>query len=287
MKEKCPFCQNNSLKIFIKNKKRKLVECQNCSLLFVSPLPNNEKIKELNKKDSKKFFQDYLREETQKKKQFRRYLSLILKNKKDGKILDVGCALGFFLEEAIKSGFKASGVDLLDFAVKFCHKKGFDKVFQSSLEESKFPSSSFDIVTAFHTVEHYSNPDMFFISAKKLLKNNGLLMIAVPNRKSLTARILRKHWFGYHHPQHLLFFEKKTLGNFLAKHGFKIIEWGEEKGIEWFLVNLSWERFRFYYRSSILFNLVNIGKILFNLLQIKRIPILTGHIWVIAEKLAD
>ncbi len=294
MREKCRFCKSKNLKLFLKRKKeRDLVECQGCGLVFVSPFPTKSEIRKIytketfakfNPKDKTRAgYGHYLEEGNIRREMMRKIVSLVEKYKKRGKLLEAGCALGFFLEEAKKSGFEVWGVEIMDFAVDYCRKRGLKQISKGSLEENKFPDSSFDVVAALQLLEHIWDPGAFLQEAKRVLKPNGILVIFVPDRKSITARLMGKHWFGYYHYQHLFVFDKKTLRNYLDKTGFKILGVGSE-GPAWFFTKTPFERVRFYYSNPILIKLAQMTKGILDFLKINRVPILMGNRWVVAEK---
>ena len=293
MKEKCRFCQNRDLKVFLKKKGRNLVECKNCGLVFVSPFPSENKIRAIyTKKAFKKFdpadkteagFGHYLAEEHLWKEFLKKKMTQIQRFKTEGKLLDVGCGIGTFLEEAKRARFKIYGVDIIDFAVEYCQQRGLKRVYKGTLTDSRFPSSSFDIVTVFHTLEHMWDPSAFLDEAKRILRFQGILMICVPDRKSLTARLMGKNWFDYYHYQHLFFFEEKTLINYLEKSGFRVLKRGKE-GFNWVLAVRILSGMRCCYSSPVLDKLAQLVNDFLKFSKITRIPMLSGSMWIIAEK---
>jgi len=277
MKEKCCLCQSQNLKIFLKTKERDLFECQDCGLVFVSRIPGKRK----GIASSKEYYQLYLKAEKKWRSDFAEKLKKIKKIKIKGKLLDVGCALGFFLEEAKKAGFEVVGIDTSDYAVEYCRKRGLKEIFKGSLEKASFRPESFDVVIALHVLEHTPHPKKLLLEIKRVLKSNGLLLLGVPNSKSGIALILGKTWFGYHHPEHFCFFNQMTLNLLLEKTGFRITFW-QKGGWQSFPLENIFNRLKFYY-SRMRIGIKAMEKMA-GILGIKSIRFPMGNLWLIAQK---
>lgn len=139
-----------------------------------------------------------------------------------GKVLDIGCASGFFLEVARDAGWDVYGVELSDFAAALAQKKFGDRIFAGTLEDAKYPDSSFDLVTLSDLLEHVPVLDAFIKQVKRILKSGGHLMIVTPNVAGLSARIMGKHWIHYK-TEHLYYFSPRTLRQLFERHGFEIV----------------------------------------------------------------
>lgn len=146
----------------------------------------------------------------------RKYFQKKLKDIPDKKILDIGCALGVFLEEAKKAGREAYGIDISKDAVDYCKKRGLHA-------SQSWPKTSFDAVTAFEVIEHEQNPLSMIRRVYKLLKNGGVVVLTTPNYDSIWRRIMGKWWVGYHHPEHVTFWSPRSLRFLMKKTGFKKI----------------------------------------------------------------
>jgi len=124
------------------------------------------------------------------------WVKFILKKiKSEGRLLDVGCGLGFFLRRIIqeeKATIETFGLDISEFALKEIRKAiGKENIVLvcASAEMIPFKNQSFDCITAFDLVEHLKNPNLFFCEARRVLQYNGILIITTPNVNSFGARI--------------------------------------------------------------------------------------------------
>lgn len=136
-------------------------------------------------------------------------------------ILDVGCAVGTFLLHMKKKYRCAiSGVDFkegLDYP-------GFETInfYEGLFYEQKIPARSMDLVTMWHFFEHDYDPNRTLQTAKKVLKDNGVLIIEVPRLDSLTFRLFGRKWPGVQAPQHTALYDKPSFISMIEKNGFSI-----------------------------------------------------------------
>ncbi|MDD5071717.1 MAG: class I SAM-dependent methyltransferase [Patescibacteria group bacterium] len=107
---------------------------------------------------------------------------------KDGKVLDLGCGDGLFIELLRGREIGAKGVDFSRTAIEKCKKKGLEAYFINSDQESlPIADNSFDYVTILDVLEHLPCPEKLLFEAKRISKK--YLIISVPNFSSLPARI--------------------------------------------------------------------------------------------------
>ncbi|MGD0335591.1 MAG: methyltransferase domain-containing protein [Candidatus Omnitrophota bacterium] len=102
---------------------------------------------------------------------------------KSGRLLDVGCGLGYFLKyAAMYPSWGAEGIDVSQEAVKFAREKnGLSNVRCGRIEELSLPQGSYDIITMFDVIEHIPEPDRLLAQVGGLLKKGGMLFILTPN----------------------------------------------------------------------------------------------------------
>lgn len=187
-------------------------------LLETHPKPLAEKLSDYYKSD------DYISHTDAKRNLFeksyhvvrefvlKRKLNLVnsLINKKET-LLDVGCGTGDFLSVCKNSGWNVLGVEPDEGARSIANQKVGGKVF--GLDQlQKLEPNTFDIITLWHVLEHLPEPEKDIAVFKKLLKPEGVLIIAVPNYKSFDAKHYKAFWAAYDVPRHLWHFSKKSIG---------------------------------------------------------------------------
>lgn len=134
-------------------------------------------------------------------------------------ILDIGCGRGNLLKAFNDMGFECHGVERAEFPDQ-TYDEGI-AIHKTSLQEVKFKDNYFDIIVLWHVLEHLSNPAEVIRETSRILRPQGILVIAVPNFGSFQSRLFGKHWFHLDLPRHLYHFEKSSLENLLTKNGFK------------------------------------------------------------------
>src|SRR4030042_5271547 len=107
----CAVCRSTNLKLVVKLQ-CPLYKCQNCGLVQVSHVPAKSAVAALYKGNYWKNYQPYGSQETAHRQYFEQKVQMIKKLRKNGRLLDIGCALGTFMEEAEKKGFQTAGIDI-------------------------------------------------------------------------------------------------------------------------------------------------------------------------------
>lgn len=108
----------------------------------------------------------------------------IHKFKQDGKILDIGCAYGYFLN-ALGNKFTRYGIDISIDAVTEARRVvncGIQFIQGSILDGNPFPGESFDIITLFNVIEHFENPSDVLMNLTGLIDKNGIIFLRFPFR---------------------------------------------------------------------------------------------------------
>jgi 2-polyprenyl-3-methyl-5-hydroxy-6-metoxy-1,4-benzoquinol methylase len=158
-----------------------LVKCEECGLVFRNPMPSDKKITDYYKKSYSDIFdEEKIKSHRQEiflnfLKNARRYLS------RGRRLLDVGCGYGFFLNLAKDQGWEVYGVELSKDACQFAQRKLGSNIFCGGLKEASFLSDHFDVVTLWNVLDHMTDPQQQLPEIKRILKNDGLLFLRLPN----------------------------------------------------------------------------------------------------------
>ncbi len=153
-----------------------------------------------------------------------------LKRKRDikrhverGSILDIGCGRGLFLHVMKTDGWNAAGVEANKEAASCASEIYGLNVAAGDISNWNFPKESFDVITINHVLEHVYKPDEYIKKCRDLLKNKGLLFVAVPNIASLQASFGKEAWFHLDVPYHVNHFSTAGLLKLLKDNSFKIL----------------------------------------------------------------
>ncbi|MFW5803611.1 MAG: class I SAM-dependent methyltransferase [bacterium] len=212
-----------------------VMECTDCSFLFTNPRPETRNLSQyylssdyISHTDSKKKFTDYLYFLV-KKYMFQRKLNLLKqvsahRDLKHLQILDFGCATGDFVLFLNKKNIKVIGYEPEKSAVFKARKKGV-KVLNDigELDNPKY-DGFFSMITLWHVFEHLPNPLETLTLLKKLLSENGTLVVALPNHQSFDAKFYNSDWAAWDLPRHLNHFNDKTISYAMKKKRFSLMK---------------------------------------------------------------
>lgn len=139
-------------------------------------------------------------------------------------VLDVGCAVGTFLNH-LKGRYrcKTAGVDFKDLGQHPCLRGS--EFFCGLFSDAPFPEHSFDLITMWHFLEHDYDPKATLQKAKALLRPQGRLVIEVPRLDSLTFRLFAERWPGLQAPQHTVLFDRQRLIEFVEANGYEVVDY--------------------------------------------------------------
>lgn len=219
-------CGNNNYTTcsYDNGKKFDIIICRNCGLGRTWPRPAASGNADDFYNNQEDFFER--NEEIILRKKFaRNTLNILKKIRKGGKLLDVGCNMGIFVQEALRKGYKAHGIDISGNAVNF----GIEKLqLKNNLSIGTIndiinKNEKYDIVSYIHVLEHIEKIKEEIKYAKKILKINGLLVLETPNYNSIWRQIVGGKWYGFSPEQHVWQFSREALAEMLIKEKFNIV----------------------------------------------------------------
>lgn len=142
-------------------------------------------------------------------------------NSEEKNLLDIGCGTGDFLKVAQDNGWKISGIEPNDSARKIANKKTNNSVFNTE-KLIQFKTHTFDVITLWHVLEHLPKLEEELTTLKSLLKENGTLIVAVPNFNSFDANYYKSFWAAYDVPRHLWHFSQQSIVNLFGSKNMKV-----------------------------------------------------------------
>ncbi|NQE45998.1 Ubiquinone biosynthesis O-methyltransferase [ANME-1 cluster archaeon GoMg2] len=151
------------------------------------------------------------------------WMRYLRKYKESGRLLDLGCGLGFFLRYAEKY-YETYGIDLSHFGIKEAKKRCNTEMVVGSATYIPFKDNYFDVITCFDLLEHMENPKDAIAECYRLLKDDGLLVITTPNISSNGLKWKKEKWFGFRDETHISLLSNDEWINMLKKNSFKIVD---------------------------------------------------------------
>jgi len=254
--KECLICGTKDFKIhlqtedyFLTKEKFTIVTCPNCGFRFLNPRPISKELgryyespQYISHSNSKtgltNILYQIIRQFTLRKK-----FTLVNRLVSSGKnILDIGCATGEFLNEFQNHGWSSHGIEPNKNAREFARKNyGLD--IRPEEEITDYKNDSFDVITMWHVLEHVAALPERIDEIVRLLKNDGVLLVAVPNSDSFDANYYGKFWAAYDVPRHLYHFSPVTIKRLFEKHGF-ILQKSFPMKFDAFYVSLLSEKYK-------------------------------------------
>ncbi len=155
----------------------------------------------------------------------RRWKALRRRFPRPGRVLDVGCAAGYFLSVMQEEGWQVTGLEPSEPIRREAEAAlGRERVRAGLLGEVELPPASFDLVTLWDVLEHIPDPVAALCQVRGLLAPGGRLLIETQNVKSLAARLLGRRWQHYKHAEHIYHFDPRTIEDCLSRAGFRVLE---------------------------------------------------------------
>jgi 2-polyprenyl-3-methyl-5-hydroxy-6-metoxy-1,4-benzoquinol methylase len=195
----------------------RIVECGTCRLRFVSPRERAAGIWQTYRRIVDPL---YLQNLDARRLSFARGLRQIERHgRPPGRLLDVGCSVGVFLELARESGWEVEGVEASEWSAGQARGRGF-RVHNELFEQVELPEQSFDVLCFWDVLEHVPSPRAALVKAQRLLRPGGLLVVSTPDIASVSARALGRRWW-FVERDHIFYYSAATLSEQLRRSGFE------------------------------------------------------------------
>lgn len=166
-----------------------------------------------------------------------------LKNGNKGNFLDFGCGSGFHLYLAQKLGWNSMGIDADPLAVESARKRKV-KVIQGSFQALRNYQKYFDFVMCSHILEHMYYPLEFLGAVANSIRDDGVLILSLPNSTSALRKYFGSDWRGLEAPRHISIPSQRELTNILLTLGFTVESHADTK------LDTAVESFKIKRRSS-------------------------------------
>jgi 2-polyprenyl-3-methyl-5-hydroxy-6-metoxy-1,4-benzoquinol methylase len=157
--------------------------------------------------------------------------------RKTGRLLEIGCSYGYFLEMARSFGWRAEGVEISGYASEVARSKGFE-IHQGELQTLALDPGSYDVIVMWDVIEHLLNPAVVVERCADLLMPGGVVVARTPNARALgtTGGLLglayKQLAYPANTPEHVFHFTPESLSSLLRKKGFGRVETDEYGGWE-------------------------------------------------------
>ncbi|MHB9035277.1 MAG: class I SAM-dependent methyltransferase [Armatimonadota bacterium] len=213
----CNVCGSSVSSILLSKGGHDVYHCGVCGLAFTWPQPQA-----IADQYDASYFDLYRRRREFRLKRGDKRLRQIELIREPGKLLDIGCSLGYFVEAANDRGWQASGVEISPHASEEARKMGLD-VRTGVLEDAGYDNDSFDCVTMWDVLEHVPDPTSHMVEVNRILADGGLVVIGTPNLGHSRFRAQRENWRHLKPAEHIFYFMESSILPLLGKTGFDVV----------------------------------------------------------------
>ena len=232
----CPVCSGNDLLNKLEcidhstsKEKFAIVSCETCGFTFTNPRPKDDSIGEYYKSDmyishtnnnNGLFNWMY---QTVRKHAIGTKINLLNSKSKNKNHLDIGCGTGEFLNACQKAGYNTEGIEPSKIAREQAIKH-FNLSVSKTTNLDQYKKNQFDSISMWHVLEHVPKLNETIEDFNRVLSDDGIVIVAVPNHESWDAKYFKEFWAGWDVPIHLWHFSKTSIEKIFLKYNFKLIE---------------------------------------------------------------
>ncbi|MFM8431285.1 MAG: class I SAM-dependent methyltransferase [Bacteroidota bacterium] len=213
----CKVCSSAGLTSLGKSYPEKLMRCKDCGLIQFIQDPSEE---ELNSHYGNYPVSGGVSDITIKR--YEEILDTLEPYRVKGRLLDVGCGEGFFLEVAKRRGWEVHGTEFSPLYIPICESKGINMKF-GRLNPDDYTHDFFDVITWFEVIEHINNPNKEIESFRKIIRPEGAVYVTTPNINSISRILLKGKWTAITYPDHLCYYSPFSIKKLFLRYGFHVV----------------------------------------------------------------
>jgi SAM-dependent methyltransferase len=217
----CPVCDGDAFEHLFDKGGEAFVRCRGCTLALINPRPT---MPALRGHYDAAYSAGYTRKAAKKLVRSRRRVRRIQRELvRGGRWLDVGCSAGFVVKAAEECGFEGWGVDIEPHAIDYGRTAlGLTRLACGVLEDQRYPDGHFDVISAYDVIEHVPDLNAFLRELVRVLAPAGVIDIGTPDIGHWRVPRRLERWREFKPGEHLYYFDRRTLGALLARHGLRV-----------------------------------------------------------------
>lgn len=192
----------------------RIVKCNKCGLIFTNPMPA------LGEHYTNTVDDVYVESTPQRRKTSKHAVKVLARHKPSGRLLDIGCNTGVFLDAAAER-YEVEGIELSEWSADMASER--HKVHRRPIGELHL-EQQFDVITMWAVIEHIEDPRAELQCVYDALAPGGIAAFYTGDIDSVLARIMGKRWWFFI-GMHLFFFSRRTLTLLLEEVGFEFLEY--------------------------------------------------------------
>jgi len=220
----CELCDAAACTEVMLTRHRRILRCGGCGLIFSDP--HDRHADDCSYSEAyyhQGVYANYLGDRPAIARNASRVLSRLRTLTSGRRLVDVGCAAGFFLVAARDAGWTVRGLEVSEYMAEYARREFALPVTLASVEVPNLELQPCDVVTLWDTIEHFAHPLRALVNIRRLLGPGGLLVLSTGDYGSLLRRVTGRRWRLFADPTHNFFFSETTLKRLLEKAGFQLV----------------------------------------------------------------
>lgn len=202
---------------------RRILQCTGCGLVFTEPDEGPRAAQYTEAYYRNGVYSDYLGGRSAIEQNAMGVLQHLATLTAGRRLLDVGCAAGFFLTAARRAGWRVRGMEVSSYMAEFARRELGLEVVEGAVDGPGAHLAPADVVTLWDTIEHLSHPALALTRIREALAPRGVLVVSTGDYGSLLRRVSGRRWRLFADPTHNFFFTEATLTKLLEKTGFRVL----------------------------------------------------------------
>lgn len=167
-------------------------------------------------------YEDYEASQAAAKRNFCRFVAKLRQVQEGGRLLELGCAYGYFLDLA-QAFWEVRGIDISEEAIASCAQRFAGAVWCGDFLRFPPEQGGYDWVVGWDMIEHVARPREYVAKASEFLKPGGHLALTTGDVRSWMARLGGKKWRLLTPPSHLTYFSRKGMRLLLEAAGLMLV----------------------------------------------------------------
>ena len=217
---RCTICGSTRVQRLCRKDNAIYHHCQECGVIFQHPAPPPElMVSYADTEYEAGLYRDYVRAREMKLEHFQRRLEQLLSRVRRGRLLDIGCSCGYFMQVAAAAGFEVEGLEFSSAAIAAADASVRPRIRCTSVDAFN-GNGSYDLITAFDLIEHVPTPKDFLRKVRHLLAPGGCLAMTTPDGGHFLRYLMQSRWPMLQPMQHLTIFSHKAMRWALEETGF-------------------------------------------------------------------
>jgi SAM-dependent methyltransferase len=198
-----------------------IARCRRCGHMQLDPMPDQATLAAAYADAAS---DQYIEEEAGQRETARRALERIEAHAPArGRLLDLGCWVGFLLAEARERGWQVTGVEPSLYASSYARDELGLEVLSADVLSASLPAGAFEAVVMGDVIEHLTVPADALTRIRELLVPGAVAWLALPDAGSRLARAMGRRWWSVL-PTHVQYFTRGSINALLQRSGFELLE---------------------------------------------------------------